>query len=289
MRSWSLVPFALVLAGCTKPVDVVEERKRLGSEDPQVRAQAAAVMKTLYARDPKAAGDPGEAYWLERVKRLPAQSEAEQKEILNQELVAGVDQLHPRYRLDDYWTMVVARDGNGKLIGWTKPVHDPAVVTAKAPGGYTGTWVMYYVNGAVHETDEYGLGIVKRVHEVYEDGAPRREAKYEDGKLHGQQVTYFRDGKVETDEIYERGLPNGPRKVYFPTGTLKLDASFVMGKTDGWLKNYRPDGSEEWCILYDKGREVERGCRASKPGEPPAASAQPAASASASASASAKP
>lgn len=296
-RPLFLVPLALALAlavvACKKPVDVVEQRKLLASEDPKVREQAAGVMKKLYADDPKAAGDPGEAYWAERVQKLPSMAEAEQKQILNQEIVSPQEGATGRYRLDDYWTTSVTHDASNKVTSASKPVHDPAVVTAKPPAGYAGSWVMYYVNGAVHETDEYAGGILKRVHEVYDDGKPRREAKYEDGKLHGQQLTYFPDGKVETDEMYEQGVPNGPRKVYFPTGAPRLDGAFVMGKTDGWLKSYRPDGSEEWCILYDKGREVERGCRPKNPAAPaPAptsASAPPTPSVSAAPAPSAKP
>lgn len=266
MRSRTALLFAfttlLGLSACKK-VDPVEQRKLLASPDPKVRASAAEEIQKLYKKDPKSVGDVGIEEWEGRVKALPDASEEERKKLL---ATPVTPKSISEYRLDDFWTFPVKRDDNQRIIGAGPPTHKIAAVEVPPPDGYTGTWTTYYAHGLPHETDDYVSGKLTHKREMFELGTLKRDATMVEGAkpgtavMNGLVITHYQDGKPEIEETYDKGVLNGPRKLYYPSGKVKQEGIYSKGELDGWLKNLREDGTEEWCILYDKGREVNRGC-----------------------------
>lgn len=265
MRSGAVVVgFSILALLACKKVDPAEQRKLLASPDQKQRDQAAEALRKLYKADPKSAGETPVETWTAKVAALPDAAEAQQKALLATPLTAtSLDD----YRLDDYWAFSVKRDASRKkIVSVTPPFRSIAFVPVKPPDGFTGTWITYYVNGNVRENDEYAGGKLQHMKEMFDTGLPRREGNMTEGAKPGTSVpsglvvTRYEDGRPEIEESYERGRLNGPRKLYYPSGKLKQEGSFVDGNPDGLLRNFREDGSDEWCIYYDKGREVDRAC-----------------------------
>lgn len=261
MRSRAVL-LLLVLFAC-KNADPVEQKKLLSSPDPKQREKAAETLQSLYKKDPKAVGDVGIEEWEGRVKALPSASQEEKSRLLAQPVTP---KSITDYRLDDFWVFSVKRDNEQTIVGTTPPTHSVAFFDVKPPNDYSGTWTTYYAHGLPHETDDYASGKLTRVREFYDNGKPKREAAMVEGKTPGSAVmtgpviTKFPDGKTQIEEVYDRGVLNGPRKLYYPSGKLNQEGTYAKGELNGPLRNYRQDGSEEWCILYDKGREVDRVC-----------------------------
>lgn len=266
-RSVVLLLSILTLAGCKK-ADPAEQRKLLASEDPKQREKAAAEMKKLYASDPKSIGDEGPEVWAEKLKKLPTMTTEEKKAVLKTPIDPRPVGAVQTYRLDDFYTTVVTRDSEKNLVSASPAKKDPIFMTVKPAAGFTGTWTTYYVTGVPHLVEDYSAGKLTHMREMFDTGELRREADMvpaaKDGKpvMNGVVVTRFKDGKPEVEETYERGSLNGPRKEMYPNGKVRQEEVHRMGELDGWVKHYRDNGTEEWCIRYDKGKELERGCPA---------------------------
>lgn len=254
---------AVLGSAACKKVEPAEQKALLASEDPKKREGAAEELRKLYTKDPKALGDLGKETWTERVKNLPSEDAARQRELLKQPVSPkGVAD----YRLDDFWTVTVRRDATMKVVAAEGPTRNVAFVDVKPGAGFTGTWTTYYVTGVPHTVDDYADGKLKHTREMFDTGSLRREAEMVQSAIagtavpHGTVVTRYPDGKPETEEVFDHGVLSGVRKQFYPSGKLRLEGPYRDGALDGTLINYREDGSQEWCIIYDKGREVNRGC-----------------------------
>lgn len=70
-----------------------------------------------------------------------------------------------------------------------------------------------------------------------------KEEHYENGVLHGKQITYFDNGNITKTEEFEHGELHGVVKVYNPDGKLRRYLTYENGELNGPAKFYDADGN----------------------------------------------
>ncbi len=98
---------------------------------------------------------------------------------------------------------------DGKLLHGTYIVSFPNN-SLKEKGTYedglkTGEWKKWYPNGVIRETSEWSNGQKDGSYCLFSSGGQKvLEAKYKDGKLHGEVIAY-QDGVVKSTKRYKNG------------------------------------------------------------------------------------
>lgn len=96
-----------------------------------------------------------------------------------------------------------------------------------------GPLTRYGAGGDVLLQAELQQGRLAGALRVYdEQGALLRDARYVDGKLHGEVLSY-RDGKLASSQHFHQGIPHGVCVLYAPSGLEALRQTYLMGKLDG--------------------------------------------------------
>jgi antitoxin component YwqK of YwqJK toxin-antitoxin module len=105
----------------------------------------------------------------------------------------------------------------------------------------TVTVVVPYKNGKVDgRLDAFGDGV--RLGETY----------FQDGKLHGRSVMWYRDGILMESGYFEDGKPQGVWTFWNADGQIRQEGAFDQGKRDGmWL--YHDWTGEAYEVHCDKG------------------------------------
>jgi antitoxin component YwqK of YwqJK toxin-antitoxin module len=65
-----------------------------------------------------------------------------------------------------------------------------------------------------------------------------------EGKLHGEEKTFYEDGKLQAFLLYEHGLTNGLKQMWDPQGILIEEAKYVRGVLEGRYFQKGQDGKE---------------------------------------------
>ena len=262
----ALLPL-LFLLGCKRGPDANEARTMLASPDEQTRQIGATALQKIYARDPRALGDHGEAYWVLRLKGLPNASEAETLRILDGAKAEGSEGggggSTRHYQLDDFWaTDLYNDDRRGRTMSYEPPRRRVVHVYVERPPGFTGTWNTYFVNGAVHDALELDHGILTRNRAYHENGHLQLEYLYVDGLVEGTFITRFADGKTQFEETFAKGKQVGVHKWFYESGKLRQEDHWADAKLDGRLTNYAESGAVTSCADYRAGVEIGRDCDA---------------------------
>jgi hypothetical protein len=254
---------SLSLAGCR--TDPASARQKLGSPNPAERANAAAVLRAAYAKDPASLGDHGESYWAERLRSVPGQTDSEVSKILpGAKMLPGSEGggggRTVTFRLDDFWLATMGQSDRGDDLYFSAgpPRRFVLHVDVPPPPAFTGTWATYYVNGTVYRSAEMDQGRRIRVREQYDSGRVRVENVFVDEKLDGHIVTYFADGKPEWDQTYAKGELVGKELWFWPNGKVRHERHWKNGKEDGRTMIYGESGSLSSCIEHRDGVEVGR-------------------------------
>jgi hypothetical protein len=275
----------MLLAGC-KPT-IQEARKQLEDKDPKKREDGAGALKDLYAKDPKAFGDPGEQFWTDRLAKLqlPTAGLADREKAFEtatkggSTIEADSSVLERDYQLDDFWATrfhftesvnkAAALDGR-KVQSADPPRRHVVHVVVAQPAQYTGAWTTYFVNGAVAQTVDYQGGVKHRERTYWENGQVQRDTTYATDKelVDGKEIQYFRDGGLATESNWKEGKKVGTERTFYETGKLEEEKTFVNNTLDGRVTHYRQDGGKEWCVDYKAGKEVGRGCETPPPSTP---------------------
>lgn len=66
----------------------------------------------------------------------------------------------------------------------------------------------------------------------------------EEGKLHGEEKTFYEDGQPQAVLAYEHGVLNGLKQMWDPKGKLIEEATYILGKLEGKFFQIAPDGRE---------------------------------------------
>ena len=140
-------------------------------------------------------------------------------------------------------------------------------------GKKTGTWKIYYANGALEEEGVYvdgeKNGLWKR---YFKTGGLRSEGIYENGREEKEWKYYSQDGQIEALGGYEAGEKNGEWQLFSSTGQLSGIKTYAKGYLEGPYKAYNPEGqlridgffkkSQQdgmWHTYYPSGKLKEKG------------------------------
>ena len=133
------------------------------------------------------------------------------------------------YRLDDAWMLVCGyRQKDDVLIERLLSMSLRYVWVAPTTN-FTGTWVIYFVNGQ-----------------------KSREIHYENGKYHGEFIMYSPDGARSVIQHYDHRVAEGTDTGYYASGRIKYRGVYKAGKQSGTWIWYNEDGSTSSTQDYSK-------------------------------------
>ena len=78
-----------------------------------------------------------------------------------------------------------------------------------------------------------------------------KKLNHQDGKLHGQQLRFFKNGNVESILTYKNGILDGEKKLFDSDGTLLEEASYCNGHLEGPYYLKRQNGMETFSHYKD--------------------------------------
>lgn len=245
----------LIVAGCRR--DPEAERRALASPDPAERARAATALQAMYARDPTALGDHGEAAWTARLAKARGKTTAEAVAILGGAKLSGGEAggggESVGARLDDFWVTTLGRSTRGDDVVFETGTPRRAVldVPAPRPAGFSGTWTTYYVHGAVREKLEVRAGVPARGRTFYETGQLWSEIVYVDGKANGTVITWSPTGAPEREATWSLGQQVSERTLY-PSGKVEYSWTYAGGRLDR-QRRFLESGAMVSCQVFVRG------------------------------------
>ncbi len=262
-----LWPVAVIVSLAACRPSASDARAMLASTDPAKRERGARALRQMYAEDPRSLGDHGEAYWTELLVRVEGRKLSEASSILDgaQLLMgseAGGGGASQGYRLDDFWTAEIhySTRGDETVFSHEPPRRRVVHVEVSLPEKLTGTWITYYVNGAIHETIELEGGVRRRRRELHDNGSVHLEETYVDGRLHGTVLARDAHGAPEWEQTWANGKQVGVERFFHPNGKVRQEAHFEDDKLEGRLTNFTESGTATFCAEYRAGVRVDGGC-----------------------------
>lgn len=202
-----------ILATMLLPLAVASPIEDLASLNQEVRDKAAAELRQSFKSTP-------EDKWLPTVAKITkGQSKTEILRLLEpfnvtKEMGAGSGQSHSEsFRLDDEWILICYFYNEGDILIDRELTKSIRQVGVSPPKGFTGRWVLYYVNGNLS-------------HEI----------PMKDGRYLGEFIAYHANGaKAYTQHYTEMGI-DGPDTGYHPTGKVAYTGQYKKGKQAGtWI------------------------------------------------------
>jgi len=237
-----------------------EARTRLDAPLQSSRDEAAAALRAAIAQDPSASGDPGKVSWNQRLAALPRDTTKSQFEqqtgatgILG---TAGMGGKTVVYQLDDFWTATASFGRGDTLTHVGDLARRPRQRSVEPPSGYAGPWVVYFVDGAVAQQNQYAAGQLQRRCEYGSDGQLSLEQHYVGGKLDGVERGFYADGKRSEEGSYREGKRSGRWVHWYPSGLLQQEESLTAGVENGPFINWRDNGTRSSRIDYRDGKET---------------------------------
>ena len=153
------------------------------------------------------------------------------------------------------------------------PVTMPSVAKASqiAPGPdglarfkptrelFTGVLKTTHQNGApraeIHFKEGKRHGLFT---ELYPDGTLKRESNWVDDKQEGQHREFHQNGKKSGEIIFKAGLPDGEQRQWYPNGQLMAVMTFKAGTPEGVRREWDEKGVTEHEVRFEKGQPVSR-------------------------------
>ena len=106
-----------------------------------------------------------------------------------------------------------------------------------------GEMLAWYPDGAVQTVQFFKEGKPVGEHRTYfpKSGSSLKDEerlahliRYDnEGKLHGDERTYYQDGKLQVVISYQHGVLDGTKQMFGPNGVLYEEATYIQGKLEG--------------------------------------------------------
>jgi len=117
-----------------------------------------------------------------------------------------------------------------------------------------GTYTSWFENGDIHETKQFVLGKPVGTHiENYPRNENEtfiqvaKETLYKDGKLDGEQKSFYRSGKIEALLSYSLNILNGKKALFDDSGNILEEATYEMGLLSGRYFTIKESGNQ---VIY---------------------------------------
>ncbi|MDB6081688.1 MAG: hypothetical protein JWO53_960 [Chlamydiia bacterium] len=120
-----------------------------------------------------------------------------------------------------------------------------------------GEYLSWFEDGSPHEVCTYTNGQPEGEWTEYFPVSTRQKKQivkalqhYENGKLHGEQRSFWENSQLQALLTYDKGVLNGRKALFSEEGTRLFDVTYVQAKLEGKVYQLHPDGMEE--IQYFK-------------------------------------
>lgn len=136
---------------------------------------------------------------------------------------------------------------NDKPVGEFLRYHENGNLNVKMHYNDNGTYAsaeLFNENGELEAKGYYEGKEKDSVWTYYKSGKlPIREVRFNNGKKHGTERTFFYDGTIAQIRYFDNGIENGSWKVYYPDGTQKSESRVENGELNGYYYLFDRDGS----------------------------------------------
>ena len=96
-----------------------------------------------------------------------------------------------------------------------------------------------------------------RYQEFLPDGKLVRIIEYEEGRPHGDYITFHLTGGTSSQHHYQYGLPEGPYFWYYPNSQIRQQGIKVNGHDHGHAKSFFENGALKSLINYHMGEKYQ--------------------------------
>ncbi len=256
--------------------------QELYSLNPEVRAQAAAELRTLFQRAPDLQkAEAAKQHWQEQIAKIkpgvtayevqqtllpafpppapasataPAPSSPPQGSFGHgrpacEHMIGSGDTAYYFWRLDYFWGVWVYANFMTDVIRPDCPPElRPSTLHADVPvpPNFTGVWTRWYVNGQKYAEEPFtdGKRNGKAIY-FHDNGRPSYEQHYANGICSGADVGWYADGTKSYEGQYENGERQGVWTHWWPDGTLSSQETLLHGKRNGRYKSWYENGKPE--------------------------------------------
>jgi len=192
----------------------------LASPDQAIRDSAAAELRTTFQNNPK-------TKWTAIIEKIKGgQTKTEILELLKpfnvtEEGGFGSGQSHTKsYRLDNEWILNCWFHNEGDILTGRELAPSMKYVWVEPPKDFTGSWVIYFING-------------KKSHQI----------DYANGNYFGTFISYHSGGAKAVVQHYTAAGCDGEDTGYFPSGRISYRAHYKSGNPVGTWIWYDEDGN----------------------------------------------
>jgi antitoxin component YwqK of YwqJK toxin-antitoxin module len=146
----------------------------------------------------------------------------------------------------------------GKLVGFAHGSKEMTFVKGRTKHKITfnDDFSSHHIENNGSTTTEYSRNSFGETHGIMKttsnNGTPISLTTYENGKLNGPKISYYKTGKISGKTNYKNGELHGLQKSYHENGNLQNESNFHEGNQIGTEKSYFPSGNLESVIENDE-------------------------------------
>ena len=119
-------------------------------------------------------------------------------------------------------------------------------------------WNYYDEEGSLRKKENFDQGKLNGEQITYfPNGQGAEKANYSNGKLHGEQKTWFPSSLLRSEAIFADDNAHGKMIHYFPSGKKELEGNMLNGRRDGTWIHFNNDGNIHLFLVYKQGELVK--------------------------------
>jgi len=206
----SIFILLLILPTLIWSISAASPIEDLASPNQELRDKVAAELRTVFRSTP-------ESKWTPIVDKITkGLSKIEILKLLEpfhvtEQMGEGSGQSHSQsYRLDNEWILICWFQNDGDILIGRELQYSLRHVWIAPAEDFTGTWIVYFVNG--HKS-----------HEI----------NYKDGQYFGELIAYHSDGSKSCVQHYKSLGADGEDTGYYPSGSVSYRGQYRSGKPVG--------------------------------------------------------
>tara|TARA_B100001115_G_scaffold49276_1_gene36438 strand:+ start:32 stop:937 length:906 start_codon:yes stop_codon:yes gene_type:complete len=147
------------------------------------------------------------------------------------------------------------KDAIETAVDWSK-LQDRNGVTylPNTQEPFSGCAKRAYGNEQIEVLAQFKDGYVVRRKEWWENGTPRREENFKDGKKHGLWTRWYRNGQKKGEINHKDGKPDGSGFTWYENGQKHLESNYKDGRLDGLQTMWYDGGQKKVEANYKDGK-----------------------------------
>jgi antitoxin component YwqK of YwqJK toxin-antitoxin module len=148
--------------------------------------------------------------------------------------IASGDSHVVNYRLDYHWTATISYRNTDKVISQPVLKKRALQVNVPPPKEFTGTWIIWHVDGQKsHETQNKNGKYDGVLTSYHDNGAKSVEQHYSDHVVHRTDTGWYPNGKLSYTAQYRNGKQDGKWTHWYANGIKQSETNYDNGKYNG--------------------------------------------------------